>query len=62
MSQWAVVKDGVSKTFTKIHSDEIEAHDEAKRLCQLEDKPFLVVHIRGRYLQEENPLAFENLT
>src|SRR3990167_2953101 len=49
MSQWAVVKDGINKTFTKIHMDEIKAHDEAKRLCRLENKPFLVVRITGRY-------------
>jgi len=62
MSQWAVVKDGINKTFTKIHMDEIEAHDEAKRLCRLENKPFLVIRITGRYYQEEKPVAFENLT
>jgi hypothetical protein len=61
MSQWAVVKDGINKTFTKIHLDETEAHEEAKRLCRLEDKPFLVIQIVGRYYQEEQPLAYEEL-
>jgi len=62
MTQWAVVKDGINKSFTKIHMDEIEAHEEAKRLCRLENKPFLVIQITGRYYQEEKPLAYEKLT
>jgi len=62
MSQWAVVKDGVNKNFTKIHFDEIAAHEEAKRLCRLEGKPFLVIQITGRYYQEEKPLAYEKLS
>lgn len=62
MSQWAVVKDGINKTFTRIHFDELEAHKEAERLCRLENKSFLVLQIVGRYYQEEKPLNYEKLT
>jgi len=62
MGRWGVVKDEVNKIFTKIHLDEMEAHKEAKRLCHLEGKPFLVIQIIGRYYQEERPLDYESFT
>ena len=60
--QYAVVKDKFEKTFTHIHLDEIEAHEEAKRLCRKENHDFLVIQILGRYSQEDKPLAYEKLT
>ena len=62
MGRWGVVKDEVNKIFTKIHLDEMEAHKEARRLCHLEGKPFLVIQIIGRYYQEERPLDYESFT
>ena len=57
----AVVKDGIRKEFIKIHLSEADAHKEAKRLCRLENKPFLVIEIIGRHYQEEKPLAYEKI-
>ena len=60
--QFAVVKDGVRKEFTKIHMSEADAHFEAKRLCRLENRDFLVIEIIGRYYQAEKPLAYEKIS
>jgi len=61
MAQYAVVKDVLIKTFTKIHFDRDEAHKEAERLCRLEGKPFLVIEILGRYSTVERPVDYERL-
>ena len=60
--QYAVVKDGIRKEFTKIYHSEQDAHDEATRLCKLEGKDFLVIQIIGRLYMEEHPIKYEDLT
>ena len=60
--QYAVVRDGINKTFTKIHFSLIDADTEAKRLCRKENDSFLVIQILGRYYHEEKPVAYEKLS
>ena len=60
--QFAVVKNTCGrKEFSKIHLSEMDAHEEAKRLCRLENRDFFVIQILGRYYQDEKPIAFEKL-
>ena len=59
--QYAVVKDGYDKRFTKIHDSLEEARAEADRLVALENKPFLVLQVLERRMFSERPIEVEDL-
>ena len=59
--QYAVVKDGFEKKFTKIHESLEAARAEADRLVALENKPFLVLQVLERRMYAERPIEVEDL-